>query len=501
MLGAIGVLVGAGASACGEVGALHLTVTTAADGGDANVGDRVCEMTVGAGDCSLRAAIDETNVAPLTFDVITIADGIDPVLTRPGGEEDANATGDLDITGWVTIHGGGATIDAAGLDRVLDHHGPALAIDHVTITGGVLSGDGETDDEWWDNDPAFAPGNGAFGDGGGIRSTGVLTVADSTITGNQLLYLIPANGPFGAGIDVSGGPVLVTGTNIEANRSLDGTAGWGGGLAAHDIDDLRIATSTVRGNLIGGNWHSYEAGGGGISLERADVAIERSTVSDNVAGAADGRGEGAGIRTIDSNLDIVRSTLSDNTAGTDYGPVNELYARGGSVDITGSTIANRFPELSVAAATEVTIRSSVVVAICSGTVVSAGFNVAGPVGANPNPCPLGAPTDRTGVDPLIGPLADHGGPTETRLPDPGSPVIDAIPLGAAGACDAPTTDQRGGTGPRRRGVRHRSRGGPTQRSSRLTAPCPTPAPDHDDRTPRSATAWSAASPSITMRLG
>jgi hypothetical protein len=48
-----------------------------------------------------------------------------------------------------------------------------------------------------------------------------------------------------------------------------------------------------------------------------------------------------------------------------------------------------------------------------------------------------------GVDPLVGPLADNGGPTLTRMPQPGSPAIDA--LSPPAACDGP--DQRGALRP------------------------------------------------------
>ena len=50
-----------------------------------------------------------------------------------------------------------------------------------------------------------------------------------------------------------------------------------------------------------------------------------------------------------------------------------------------------------------------------------------------------------GTAPNLGALADNGGPTETQLPQPGSPLIDSVPAascqadGAAGV----TTDQRG----------------------------------------------------------
>ena len=53
-------------------------------------------------------------------------------------------------------------------------------------------------------------------------------------------------------------------------------------------------------------------------------------------------------------------------------------------------------------------------------------------------CFLAAAGDLPARDPLLGPLADNGGPTETQALLPGSPAIDA---GAAEGC--PQHDQRG----------------------------------------------------------
>ena len=50
---------------------------------------------------------------------------------------------------------------------------------------------------------------------------------------------------------------------------------------------------------------------------------------------------------------------------------------------------------------------------------------------------------KTPNDPVLGPLANNGGPTETLLPLTGSPLLDAIPPAACGA----TVDQRGVTRP------------------------------------------------------
>ena len=75
--------------------------------------------------------------------------------------------------------------------------------------------------------------------------------------------------------------------------------------------------------------------------------------------------------------------------------------------------------------------------------------------------------DLLNVDPNLGPLQDNGGPTQTMLPQPGSPA-----LGAGDPSIAPPTDQRG---------QPRPTGGPTdigsaQVTQNPTSPPPSPSP-------------------------
>ena len=70
---------------------------------------------------------------------------------------------------------------------------------------------------------------------------------------------------------------------------------------------------------------------------------------------------------------------------------------------------------------------------CDGAVVSFDNNL-----DSDNTCNLVAPGDLPGVDPLLGPLANNGGPTQTHALTAGSPAIDAGDDGAA-----PAADQRG----------------------------------------------------------
>jgi hypothetical protein len=87
---------------------------------------------------------------------------------------------------------------------------------------------------------------------------------------------------------------------------------------------------------------------------------------------------------------------------------------------------------------EVTLRNTIVAGNlsggdCRGRPNSDGYNL-----DSDSSCSLSGVGDISGVDPLLGPLQDNGGPTETHALLPGSPAIDA---GDDSTCL--TADQRG----------------------------------------------------------
>ena len=94
--------------------------------------------------CSLRDAFAAANSTP-GADVIVLGPGT-WTLSRAGAGEDATATGDLDVTGELSIVGAGAVqtvIDGASLDRVLDvAPGASVEIRGVTIRNGSAADDG-----------------------------------------------------------------------------------------------------------------------------------------------------------------------------------------------------------------------------------------------------------------------------------------------------------------------------------------------------------------------
>src|SRR5262249_45057559 len=101
-----------------------------------------------------------------------------------------------------------------------------------------------------------------------------------------------------------------------------------------------------------------------------------------------------------------------------------------------------------------------------GAFTSGGYNLIGEAD-NPTvpswigchgPSFTGDPTSQRGtsvspLDPMLGPLADNGGPTATMPPGPDSPTLARIPSGVAGCETAVTTDQRGEPRPQSPGGR------------------------------------------------
>ena len=143
-------------------------------------------------DLSLRSAVQDANDISGTGTIV-LAPGT-YILEIQGRGEDAAATGDLDITGNVTIASDGTgevIIDATGIDRVFDvHAGASLTLDSVTVTGGGVS----------DN-------------GGGIQNEGILVIAKSTVSGNV------ASSRGGAIFNKYGGQVDITDSTISTNSA------------------------------------------------------------------------------------------------------------------------------------------------------------------------------------------------------------------------------------------------------------------------------------------
>lgn len=375
-------------TACDPPATVFFAVDSVLDAVDVSPGDGACATAVGT--CTLRAAIGEANAAAEVAD-ITLASGATYVVSV-GGVEDANVSGDLDLTVSATIHGNGSTVDGNLLDRVFQTHGGStrLTAEDLTIRGGRTTFDG-----------------------GGVKGT--VTLVRGTITGNEADGYIrcadgvgctTVNGVGGGGVS---GTLVAIDSTISDNTSTNGFFGC-------TITPPMIPTCQVSG--------------GGAVVGSAE--LRNSTLSGNVA--ASGMGH-----SVFGSITVVSSTVvDDQPTGTVFaGSARFLgaLAHGSQLDCaaiptTGFvTLLPEFPD-------------------DNGTFTSLGHNRATPDPGSGTGCGFVQATDQAGVAGVLGPLADNGGPTETHLPAVTGPGVGAIPVGSTGLCDASAVaDQRGGLRP------------------------------------------------------
>ena len=148
------------------------------DAGSTIVVNTTADSLAVDGHCSLREAVLAAN-AGHSVDTCKIRNAtrtivLPPgryVLAIPGRDEDASATGDLDLRG-LTIVGAGAgrtVIDANGIDRALEVlPGASVGLYGLTVTGGNTN---------------LQPGT--WEDGAGILNLGTLSLSDATVTSNS----------------------------------------------------------------------------------------------------------------------------------------------------------------------------------------------------------------------------------------------------------------------------------------------------------------------------
>ena len=417
------------------------------------------------------------------FGAGTLRDAITVANITPGADEivfASNVTGAINtnselptITEDLTISGPGQdvlAIDANQQSRVINVEGSSvdLTINDLTLRNGRTTGD-----------------NTGFLDtfsGGGIRfdSTGSLTLNDSAVTGNRTEGV----GARGGGIFVDNGDLVLTNSTVSGNSTAE-TNSAGGGISSY-LGDVTLTNSTVSGNSTAGEFSQ----GGGIYKRFGDVTLTNSTVSEN--STAGRRSEGGGIYAL-ADLLLTNSTVSGNsTAGSDSDG-GGIHSTGSEVFLTNSTVSGnsttaaqggivvRLGELFLNNSTvtgnstgdgasgsgiifvgtfsplTLSIQNSIVAGNSSGVndvILVNAFYVSLDVDFSVIGDATGSSiTSSTGngnllnIDPLLGPLANNGGPTKTHALLPGSPAIDTgDPTFDPNSFSPPlNTDQRGGT--------------------------------------------------------
>jgi hypothetical protein len=226
---------------------------------------------------SLRACVIKANANPGS--TITVPAGT-YILSVPGQNEDAAATGDLDITGNMTINGAGANVtivDGGGLDRVFDVQKNFTA----AITGMTIRN-----------------GNPGAANGGGVLDNGTLTLTDVAVNGNT------TTGD-GGGIYDMKGALTLNRVTISNNTSANG-----GGIGGESVTGTTLMTNvTVNGNS------ASQSGGGFFDKKNFDTTMNNVTIADN-----SGVGSG-GISVISATMNLKNTIVANNTGGNCAGTV------------------------------------------------------------------------------------------------------------------------------------------------------------------------------------
>jgi hypothetical protein len=182
------------------------------------------------------------------------------------------------VTGNFASAGGGIYNDA-------DNSGTAtLSLMNSTVKSNTAAFNG------------FPTGGGA---GGGIyNSNGTVMISNSVVTNNHA----GVPDPYALG---DGGGILNEGMLTITNSTISGNQAYSSGGGMESAGSLTITSSTVSGNgAIGGHDGQPWGHGGGIS---GNVTFTNSTLSGNYASLSGGGIDGGGA--------ITNSTLSDNYSG------------------------------------------------------------------------------------------------------------------------------------------------------------------------------------------
>lgn len=459
--------------------AATITVTTTAD------------SLVVDGQCSLREALNAANndtavdtcAAGNGADTIVLPTGTYPIALAGEGD-DANLSGDFDLTSTVTLVGASAAttlIDGASLDRVIDVGASAtVTLQNLTVTHGALAGGAQpgggirnlgslalagvtvsnnTAGQGLADSQTPTPG----GDGGGIYSAGALTLTDVTVTTNSAGRggSLTGSGPGQfSGVGGKGGGVAVTTattllrTTFTDNHSgapgftsmNPGSPGLGGGFFQSG-GPSQVKSCTFTNNSASGNH------GGGIAVIAGSLRVESSTFSANSGELGGGifidAAHGAG-----TTATVINSTFTDNTASFRGGGL--ISAETAQTAVSSSTFVGNIGGAVANQSAELVLRSSILIGnfgidgttpndcnIDIDTTTSAGFNITG----STTDCQFASQGDHafatSEASAVVGRfLQNAGGATEVLMIPMTSPAI------GNGACTdiagtSVSSDQRG----------------------------------------------------------
>jgi hypothetical protein len=332
------------------------------------------------------------------------------------------------ITSNITINGAGADITI--IER--DTSAPSFRIFHVSATGS-LTLNGITIRRGGSSTSDFIIVNG----GGIFNNGGIVNVINSTISEN-----IAALGPFRTGPDSKGGGIFNKDGFVNVNNSIiakNGAFDGGGIFSSGTLTIYKgIFTDNGGGIFTGGSGaidnsgtmtitkssiiNNGSSGTGGI-LNSGQATIIKSSIFNNSGELNSGGFSSSGT------LNITNSTIADNFSTNGTGGILNT----GTLSITNCTIADNHsgsPSAGIANTGKAELQNTILAlnlgligfSDCSGTITSLGNNI---IGDTTNCTVDLQASDLTG-DPGLDTFTDNGTPSNGHFPlVPNSQAIDA----------------------------------------------------------------------------
>jgi hypothetical protein len=281
----------------------------------------------------------------------------------------------------------------------------------------------------------------------GVVSNGTASVRGATVRGTS-----------GDGLNAATSATIVNSVVTGQNSGVisSGTATLSGSTATgSSVDGVFAATTaTLTTSAVTGQRNGVTMGSGSSTVQGSNVTgkSQNDVLAPGGATIASSTLAGGGGQGVNSNggVSVTNSTITGNggcgitasSATLVYATVAQNGGTGCPFNVKGSTLASFGSVLSAPP-------SGGQNCSLSGSTTSNGYNF-----SDDASCALAGTGDRQNAgDPLLAGLANNGGPTPTRFPRPGSPLINAIPPASCQADGATgiTTDQIGSPRPQASG--------------------------------------------------
>jgi predicted outer membrane repeat protein len=332
---------------------------------------------------------------PITFTMFI--GSTNPKLTVDGGDT-ITLDGTGNTSGMMTVSG-----DTTALPDVTFKH---ITFTKGNVTSGLNAGGAIQNFGKLTLDTVTFTQNQSLGSGGAIFQEPCTGCLDPLLTITHSLFQNNSGGSGGA-MSIQGGFVNVTDSTFSGN-----TGRLAGAIELYGNSTFRVVASIDRSTFTG---NSGTFGGAAIAVENlhsgSSVTITNDTFTANTSTGANA--QGAALYLASAPVTVTNCTIAGNTTTAGGGAV--FFSTGQPLtSVTNTIIASN---------------SGGNCSFSGASILAGGHNLQ----FGDATCP-----GMTVANPLLGALANNGGPTQTMALGAGSPAIDG-----GDTINAPTTDQRG----------------------------------------------------------